>query len=122
MKFSLEQAGGRCVFTGYGTGYVAVNAVRHERPLLVAVDTVRDWDVAAFETLAAPDFEGLLVLGPEIVLLGTGARLRFPAQALVRPLTACGVGFEAMDTPAACRTFNVLSAEGRRVVAAVLIA
>ena len=121
MKLSLEQAGSRCIFTGYGEGYVAVNGVRHDSPVVVAVDTVQAWDVAAFDDLAARHLENLLALSPEIVLLGTGLRQRFPAPALVQPLAAARVGFEVMDTRAACRTFNVLSSEGRRVLAAVFV-
>jgi uncharacterized protein len=57
-----------------------------------------------------------------VVLFGTGARLRFPHPQLTRALTDAGIGVEVMDTPAACRTFNILAAEGRRVAAAVLVA
>jgi uncharacterized protein len=121
MKLQLEQTAGRCVFTGYGNGYVSVNEVRHDGPVVVIGDTLTAWEVTAFETLAAGHFENLLALSPEIVLLGTGATLRFPAPALTKPLTAAGVGIEVMDTRAACRTFNVLSSEGRRVLAAVFV-
>ena len=121
MKLQLEQAAGRCVFTGYGNGYVAVNDVRHGYPVVVMADTLKAWEVATFESLAVGHFAGLLALSPEIVLLGTGALLRFPAPALTQPLTAAWVGVEVMDTRAACRTFNVLSAEGRRVLAAVFV-
>ena len=70
---------------------------------------------------ALEHFAGLLTHAPEIVLLGTGAVLHFPGPALTHPLTAAGVGLEVMDTPAACRTFNILTSEGRRVLAAVFV-
>ncbi|MBI2225497.1 MAG: hypothetical protein HYU44_11240, partial [Betaproteobacteria bacterium] len=71
--------------------------------------------------LAASHFEFLLALKPEIVLLGTGAMLRFPSPALSRCLTEAHVGLEVMDTNAACRTYNILAAEGRNVAIAILL-
>jgi uncharacterized protein len=121
MKLQLEQSAGRCVVTGYGTGYVAVNHTRHERAIVVTSDAVEPWDVSHFSSLAPAHFECLLAHAPEIVLLGTGARLHFPPPALTSPLAAAGVGLEVMDTHAACRTFNILTAEGRRVIAAIII-
>lgn len=119
MKLQLEEAAGRCVFTGAGRGYVAVNHTRHECSLLVMGNELRPWTATAFEALASEHFAELLSWKAEIVLLGTGAMLRFPAGALTAPLAAAGVGLEVMDTRAACRTFNVLTAEGRQVLAAV---
>jgi uncharacterized protein len=66
-------------------------------------------------------FEALLEHAPELVLYGSGARLRFPGAQVMRLFHARGIGFETMDTFAACRTYNVLSMEGRRVLAALLI-
>lgn len=119
MKLQLEQGAGRYVFTGAGPGYVVINDLRHEQPLLVMGDELRPWSALTFEALTAEHFTELLTWKAEIVLLGTGATLRFPAGALTAPLAAAGVGLEVMDTHAACRTFNVLTAEGRRVLAAI---
>jgi uncharacterized protein len=122
MKFQLESAPGRNLFTGHGQGYVSVNQVRHEASLVVAGDSLHfDWP-ACWEDLAAAHFEFLLTLQPEIVLLGTGARQKFPHPALSRCLAAARIGLETMDTPAACRTYNILIAEGRNVIAAVMVA
>ncbi len=119
MKFHLENAPGRHLFTGYGAGYVAINQTRHETSVVVAADRLLfDWP-ARWEDLAAAHFELLLSLQPEIVILGSGARQRFPHPALSQSLAA-RIGVEAMDTPAACRTYNILIAEGRNVVAAVI--
>ena len=74
-----------------------------------------------FEALAESDFEAIRTLGPEILLLGTGDRQRFPAPSLLRPLIEARIGYEIMDLPAACRTFNILASEGRKVAAALLI-
>ena len=79
------------------------------------------WLPTRFEELDEHHFEQVLALRPELVILGTGRVLRFPRPALWRGLMASGVGFEAMDTAAACRTFNVLASEGRAVLAALII-
>jgi uncharacterized protein len=121
MKLQLEEAAGRCVFTGYGKGYVAVNHRRFETPVLVMPESILPWEVSAFPALAPEHFAGLLVHRPEIVLLGTGATLRFPAPSLTHALAAAAVGLEVMDTHAACRTFNILTSEGRRVLAAIFV-
>jgi uncharacterized protein len=79
-----------------------------------------DWAVAA-DTPSLAAFEALLEHVPELVLYGSGTRLRFPGAAVMGMFYARGIGFEAMDTFAACRTYNVLALEGRRVLAALLI-
>ena len=120
MKFHLENAPGRHLFTGYGAGDIAINQTRHETSVVVAADRLLfDWP-ARWDDLAVGHFELLLSLKPEIVILGSGARQRFPHPALFQSLTAARIGVEAMDTPAACRTYNILIAEGRNVVAAVI--
>jgi uncharacterized protein len=122
MKLHLARPAGRNMFTGYGDDYVAINDQRYSRHIVVAPDEpVVDWGAESFETLKPADFEAVLRLKPEVVLLGTGAQLRFPRPELTRPLADAAVGFEAMDTKAACRTYNILMAEGRQVVAAILI-
>ncbi|HKO89274.1 MAG TPA: Mth938-like domain-containing protein [Burkholderiales bacterium] len=111
------------LFTSHGNGYVEVKNQRYEKSLIVLPDEViADWAPASFEALAANDFAPLLATKPELVLVGTGAKLRFPKPELLRPLIEARVGYEIMDVPALCRTYNVLVAEGRRVAAAVLIA
>jgi uncharacterized protein len=122
MKLHRAAPSGENMFTGYGPGYVAVNNVRYEKSIVVTSAQVTDWNIANFEALGTRDFEFLLTLQPEIVVLGTGSTQRFPAPILSRALAEAGVGFEIMDTKAACRTFNILVAEGRRAVAAILIA
>ena len=122
MKLHVTPSASRHAFTGYGDGYVSINGVRYEHPVLVSSGrAIEPWDAATFDDLASRHFGGILELKPELVILGTGATLRFPRAELTRPLALAGVGFEAMDTKAACRTFNILSAEGRDVIAAILI-
>jgi len=121
MKFHQTRISGQNLFTGYGTGYVSVNGERHDRSLIVLPDRVVPWDTASFEALAQADFDNLAQFGLEVLLLGTGVRLRFPAPVLTRALAAAGTGLEVMDTPAACRTYNILLAEQRRVGAAIIV-
>ncbi len=110
------------MFTAYGDGYVEVNAVRFERSIVVVPDqAVVDWPVASFEDLSAENFASLAAMNPELVIFGSGAKLRFAHPRLTAPLYARGIGVETMDLHAACRTYNILVAEGRKVVAALLI-
>ena len=122
MKLHLTRSTGEHLFTGYGADYVSINAQRYEYAIVVAPGrAVQPWEATQFEALTPAHFEALLELQPEIVILGTGATLRWPHPALTRALAAAAVGFEAMDTKAACRTYNILMAEGRQVVAAILV-
>jgi uncharacterized protein len=123
VKFHLASASGLNLFTGYGAGYVAVNGTRYESNLVVLPERIIDpWDAMGFEGLATPHFQFLSGLGVEVVLLGTGARLRFPSPALQRIVLESGTGLETMDAMAACRTYNILATEGRKVAAAILLA
>jgi uncharacterized protein len=81
---------------------------------------VRRWAVDSYEALTAADFEALAALGAEILLFGTGTRHRLPHPRLTAALARAGIGVEAMDSYAACRTYNILMGEGRRVLAALL--
>jgi uncharacterized protein len=121
MKFHLSTAEGN-MFTGHGADYVRLGVVEYRDNVLVTPERiVTGWTAGGFETLTEADFAALAELKPEVVLLGTGASLRFPHPRLTRALTDAGIGVEVMDTPAACRTFNILAAEGRKVVAAVIL-
>ena len=121
MKLHLTSNAGLQMFSGYGAGYVAVNNVRYEKCVVVSPQSVTEWTVLGFEGLTAADFGFIADLKPEIVILGTGAAQRFPLPELARALAATGVGVEVMDSKAACRTYNILAAEGRKVVAAILV-
>src|SRR5919205_1191469 len=98
MKLHLTQANGQNMITGYGDGYIAINATRYTRPVVVAPNRgVAEWELQDFAALEPSHFQALLELKPEIVLLGTGERQRFPRPELARIFTDAGVGFEAMD-------------------------
>jgi len=121
MKFDQDTAGGSNVFTGYGEGYVVVGGRRITRSVIVTGDRIDEWDVPSVAALDAARAARLLELKPEIVLLGSGTRFAFPEPAALAPLYAARIGVEVMDTRAACRTFNILSGEGRNVVAALVV-
>jgi uncharacterized protein len=122
MKLHLTKAAGRNLFTGYGEGYVSINDRRYAHSVIVSPEgEIEGWSVSALEALTATDVEALLARQPEVVILGTGATHRFPRPEVMRPLMTASIGFEAMDTKAACRTFNILMAEGRQVLAAILV-
>ena len=121
MKLHLARAEGRNLFSGYGPGYVAINGTRYQRSLIVLADRLVEWEPARFEDLTESAFSEVAGLPLEILVLGTGAKLRFPAPLLTRPLHAARIGLEVMDTQAACRTYNILLSEDRRVGAALLI-
>jgi len=122
MKLHLTQAAGNQLVTGYGEGWVEVNSVRYEHSLIVLPNLLMpDWQVSDFDSLTEESFIGLLELKPEVVLLGTGEKHRFLHPRISRELTAANISLESMDTAAACRTYNILMAEGRHVAAALLI-
>ena len=120
MKLHASAPGAANTFTGYGEGYVMVNGERRDSSLVVMADRIEAWRPEAFERLSAEDFAFLRQLGVEIILLGTGPRQRFPHPRLMRALAEAGIGLEVMDVQAACRTYNILVAEERKVAAALL--
>ena len=122
MKLSQDTSPTTNTITAHGDGYVEVNQQRHESSVIVAPEgPVRPWPVSSFESLTPEMFEMLAEAAPEVVLLGTGSRIRFPHPRLTAALMKRGIGVEAMDSGAACRTYNILMQEDRRVVAAILV-
>lgn len=121
MKMQADRLEGGNAISRHGPEGVIVNGTEHRTSVVVPWSgTVQPWNVASFEALDEAAFAALAALRPELVIFGSGARLRFPKPALLAPLMAARIGVETMDTPAACRTYNVLLAEGRAVVAALL--
>jgi uncharacterized protein len=122
MKLHLSLTGDMPLFTAYGPGYVDVAGQRHAgNTALANGQVIAAWTANEFSTLCEADIEFIASAGVDIALLGTGARLRFPPRTLLRPLAGRGVGLEVMDTQAACRTYNILVAEGRKVGAFLLL-
>ncbi|HAI68808.1 MAG TPA: hypothetical protein DCM38_05140 [Gammaproteobacteria bacterium] len=100
---------------------VTINDKVYSHNIIVQPNSISDWDVENFDTLEVAHFQQLCALRPELVLLGTGQKIHFPATELLVPLINEGIGVEVMDTPSACRTYTILMAEGRKVLAALLI-
>ncbi|MGH8659633.1 MAG: Mth938-like domain-containing protein [Gammaproteobacteria bacterium] len=122
MRLDLEQGTATYAIRDYGPGYVVVNTERITCSVLVAPEhLVRDWPPTSFDALRKEHFDLISELNPEVVLLGTGRQLRFPAADLTAPLRCKNIGLEVMDTAAACRSYAVLMAEGRLVIAALLM-
>jgi uncharacterized protein len=122
MKFVLDNSGDGYAIQRYDTGEIIIERRRYQQSLILLPDRViADWSPASVADLETADFEQLVALGPEIVLLGTGREQHFPHPSLSQPLMKQRIGFEVMDTAAACRTYNILMTEGRRVAAALFM-
>ncbi len=122
MKFQPDTPEGVNVISRHEAGRVWVGSTPFQHSLLVPwVGSVLAWPAGRFDELGAADFERIAALRPEVVIFGSGARLRFPPPAWLRALIERRIGVETMDTGAACRTFNVLASEKRAVLAALLI-
>jgi uncharacterized protein len=122
MKFQPDTPTGVNLITRQEPGRVWVGTLPVMHSVLVPWEgELLPWDVADFDALTAAHFERIAALKPEVVIFGSGDRLRFPPPALLRSLMAARIGVEVMDTAAACRTYNVLVSELRSVVAALLL-
>ena len=122
MKFSREDPADGYVIRSYSDKELVVGDSRYSCSLIIMPERIiAEWHPRSPEQLQAGDFEMLSTLGVDLVLLGTGRRQVFPQPALYRSLIDAGKGLEIMDTPAACRTYNVLISEGRLVAAALIL-
>ena len=123
MKFQPDSSDGVNVITRQEPGRIWVGMVPFSHSVLVPWQgEVQGWDAAVVAELSEAHFEQIAQLRPEVVILGSGARLQFVPPALQRVLFTQRIGVETMDTAAACRTYNVLASERRRVLAALLVA
>ena len=120
MKLHASAPGAAQVVTSYGDDYVTISGVRYTESIVVLPTRVAPWGARSFDSLAEEHFSALLELDAEIVILGTGPKQRFPQRRLTAPLARARVGLEVMSLQAACRTYNILVAEERKVAAALL--
>jgi uncharacterized protein len=123
MKLQPDKSSGLTI-NAYGEGWIEVNGQKFFHSLTVSSlpgSAPGKWDVSRFADLKSTDFDMLSTCGAELVIFGSGQRLRFPQPAWLRSLVELGIGLETMDTPAACRTYNILASEGRKVVVALLL-
>ncbi len=118
------------IINGYGPGWVSVGSVVNGVPQLEKVTHSivigsrgerLDWHGVAFDKLSAELFDQLAAIKPELIVFGSGSKLRFPSPALQRTLMAARIGLETMDTLAACRTYNILAGEDRHALGVFLI-
>ena len=108
--------------TAHGPGWVAINNEKVEASVVVGSRGERfAWDCQDFQALGPQHFDRLVECGAELVIFGSGSRIRFPKAVWLQALMARRTGVETMDTAAACRTYNILAAEGRHVIAALLV-
>ncbi len=122
MKLQLDNGDANYQIRSYqAQRCICVNQTEYTHSLVVSPNAVKKWAPQDFSALTPEDFADLLELQPRIVLFGSGASFRFPEPSLLSALYAAHVGVETMDTAAACRTYTVLAAEGRSVVAALLL-
>jgi uncharacterized protein len=108
--------------SGYGQGWIGVDGERITHSVIISSGGDRvDWPLDRFEDLGPEHFAQLALVEAEIVIFGSGSRIRFPQAAWLAPLISRRIGVETMDTPAACRTYNILAQEGRSVAVALLL-
>jgi uncharacterized protein len=121
MKLQPDQSDVQSI-SGYGPGWVGVNGEKITHSVIISSGGARlPWAPTRFEELEAAHFAQLSAVQAEIVIFGSGSRIRFPKAAWLKPLIARRIGVETMDTAAACRTYNILAQEGRDVVVALLL-
>ena len=121
MKFQPERSNVQTI-SGYGPGWFSIESEKFTSSLIISSSGLRTpWQCDRFEALTAAHFAQLAELDAELVIFGSGTRNRFPPPAWLAPLMARRIGLETMDTQAACRTYNILAHEGRKVVAALLL-
>lgn len=122
MKLHLTTTSGQNTIFGHGAGYVDINGTRHTASVIVTPQMILSpWPVTDVATLSFDDFTVLLEQKPALVVFGSGSTFRFPDIKILAAFSQARIGFEVMDTAAACRTYNVLQSEGRAVAAALMI-
>jgi uncharacterized protein len=121
MKLTDETQAGTNFIRAYTPNEILIGERAVHTNCIVTADQVIDWPVQSFATLTLADLEPLIALKPEIVILGSGSTQQFPDPSLLGAVLSRGIGCEVMNTGAACRTYNVLVAEDRKVVAALLL-
>jgi uncharacterized protein len=122
MKFTLEASPNANLIRSYSTGEIRIGDHSIRSSCIVTADAlITSWPPATLDDLALNHLEQILELRPELVLLGTGAQQRFAPAAIRAAFASRSIGVESMDLGAACRTFNILVQEERRVAAALFL-
>jgi uncharacterized protein len=122
VKLQADSQAAFNTVSAYGPDYIEINAVKHDSSLLLMPEgPIETWSCKRFEDLTTGDFQQIAQKKPALVIFGSGKKIRFPRPELIAPLIQAKIGIETMDLQAACRTYNILMAEGRKVLAALLI-
>jgi uncharacterized protein len=122
MKFSEADIGGGHRIQGYAPGRIVIDGTSYTTGLILTPERILSgWGPASAAELGEDHIGALVALDPQVIIIGTGARQVFPAPAVYAAAMRCGVGVEVMDTGAACRTYNIVMAEGRKVVAGLMV-
>lgn len=121
MELTEDHNQGKYQIRSYTPGSVTINEEIYTQSVLLSMNELVLWKPQTFAELASEDFQTIAEQMPEVVILGTGEHQQFPHLSILAPLINKNIGVEVMDTAAACRTFNVLAAEGRNVLAALLL-
>ena len=122
MKFAEDHNNSRYKITGYDSESVEINGLPHKHAFILSpMELVDDWEPQDIASLKTEHFEVFYEMKPEVIILGTGVKQIFPDREIFKYLVQNRIGYEIMDTQAACRTFNIIMAEGRTVVAGMFI-
>ena len=122
MKFAEDHNSSRYKITGYDAEGVEINGKTFKESFILSpMEFISDWQPQDLSSLNVEHFAGLYEMKPEVIILGTGAKQVFPDREILKYLVKNRIGYEIMDTQAACRTFNIIMAEGRNVVAGMFI-
>jgi len=122
MKISLAANNQKFAIRAYDKGRLIINEQAYHKNLIIMPEQlIPDWRPQSIGDLLAADFDEMLALKPSMIILGTGEKQIFPPAALYAEATNAGIGVEIMNTPAACRTYNILMSEGRSIAAALMM-
>jgi uncharacterized protein len=122
MKFSEADSADGHVIQGYDSRRILVDGKSYEKGLILTPERIiEDWGPADPADLTAEDVTALVALDPQVIVIGTGSRQVLPAPEVYAAAMSHGIGIEIMDTGAACRTYNIVMAEGRRIVAGLML-
>lgn len=117
MKLQPDPKQALNTVTRYDAQFVEVNEIRYQESIVVMPEgDILQWNVSHFDKLSREDFARIALKSPALVIFGSGKKLRFPSPYLIQDFIQAKIGFETMDTQAACRTYNILMSEGRLVM------
>lgn len=122
MKFSEADSGDGHLIQEYEPGRILIDGKSHRKGLILTPGRIlAGWGPADPADLSEDHIQALVELDPQVIVIGTGQRQVFPDPAVYAAAMRCGVGVEIMDTGAACRTYNIVMAEGRRIAAGLIV-